>query len=284
MDTWFVQNDDSPIVGPVTTEVLLAGVRAGRVPATARVRGSADPEWSQLSTALALAWPASPPRHGALAWLVLAAASLASLGGGLALGRSREDAEVRTWVARANAAEQKVAGLERQTTSLERRLRELEDTEEGMFAALAASATQAEASKTVAGYAAAVAVADRFLQRWPDSAFAARVRERRTALDDARASLAAKVPTSVSFDELHKLAATGMPVGKPYTVCAWYYVNDVSQLCAEERSCYQKQISIESDFLVGTEQASQLYDRRGKRTCLELKMFPGGGLAITGLR
>jgi len=284
MDAWFVQNDDSAIVGPVSSKVLLEGIRAGRVPATARVRRAEDAEWSLLSTAEALGATSTTPHARMAVGFALAVLTTGTLATGVLAGRHRGEAEVRNWIARATAAEQKTENLERTKLALEARLRDMEESEEGMFSTVVAAAAQAESGKTLLAYAAAIATAQRFLVRFPDSTLATKVRDRKTALEGARATLEARTPTAVSFDELHKLAATGMQVGKPYRVCAWYHLNGLSQLCGAEYGCADKQISIESDFVVGTDQAASLYDRRGKSSCFEVRMFSSGHLAITGLR
>jgi hypothetical protein len=98
-----------------------------------------------------------------------------------------------------------------------------------------------------------------------------------------RAIAAARSPTAVSFDELHKLAATGMPVAKPYKVCAYYYPNDLPQLCKHNGTYCENYLSVGDNLATGSPEKKQLYDRRGRTSCFEVRMFSDGELRITGL-
>lgn len=94
-----------------------------------------------------------------------------------------------------------------------------------------------------------------------------------------------RTPKSVSFDELKKLAETGMTVGKPYKVCAFYYPNDLPQFCklqSNGRTC-DAYLSVGDNFGTATEDKKALYDRRNKTGCFEVRMFRGGELRITAL-
>ena len=99
--------------------------------------------------------------------------------------------------------------------------------------------------------------------------------------DDLKAVADAHTPASVSFDELNKLSATGMKVGRPYKDCAYYHSNG-SWLCRDKDSC-PPFIAVEDTFAVGSDMKRGLYDRRGKTGCFEVQMFRGGVLAISDL-
>lgn len=299
---WYVQDGDSHVIGPVAEATLLGGIRAGRVPPTATVCRAggcawvpvrAEPAFAEAMTASSAVAPTQPasnaaraPLHvtiGALGGVLLSLVAVAVRGGFRAPSASTS-APTDDYRAACEAEQRRAAALAGSVSALSARVHDLEETESVLQATCASASEDAIGKPSLSAFASAIALHERFLKRFPDSTRAADVR---TRLDDLRArhaKLEAETPTNVGFDELHKLAATGMKVGKLYRVCAWYYVNGVSQLCAQETSCLDKQLSIESDFPVGTEQASALYDQRGKRACFEVKMFHGGELRITGVR
>jgi hypothetical protein len=90
-------------------------------------------------------------------------------------------------------------------------------------------------------------------------------------------------PQEVNFDQLKKLAETGMPLGQPYKICAYYYPNDISQFCKYNGKYCDAYLSVDDNFAVGSDEKKALFDRRDKTGCFEVKMFRGGNLLITAL-
>ena len=90
-------------------------------------------------------------------------------------------------------------------------------------------------------------------------------------------------PTKVNFDQLKKLAGTGMTLGKPYKICAYYYPNDIPQFCKYNGKYCEVYLPVEDNFAVGSNEKKALYDRRDKSGCFEVRMFHGGDLRITAL-
>lgn len=94
-----------------------------------------------------------------------------------------------------------------------------------------------------------------------------------------------RTPKPVSFDELKKLADTGMTVGKPFTVRTYYYPNDLPQFCklqSNGKTC-DSYLSVGDNFALGSNEKKALYDRRNKTGWFEVRMFRGGELRITAL-
>jgi hypothetical protein len=98
-----------------------------------------------------------------------------------------------------------------------------------------------------------------------------------------KALYAKLTPTEVGFDQLKKLAETGMQLGQPYKICSYYYPNDISQFCKYNGKYCDAYLSVDDNFAVGSDEKKALFDRRDKTGCFEVKMFRGGNLLITAL-
>ncbi len=90
-------------------------------------------------------------------------------------------------------------------------------------------------------------------------------------------------PTDVSFDELKKMAETGMKLGQPYRVCAYYYPNDISQFCKYNGKYCEAYLSVDDMFAVDSDEERALYDRRDKTACFEVQMYRDSRLKITAM-
>jgi hypothetical protein len=109
-----------------------------------------------------------------------------------------------------------------------------------------------------------------------------------TAADPAEQAKLKKInqdrtPTEVDFDQLKKLAETGMAVGKPYKVCTFYYPYDLPMFCKRKGSVCDTTVHVDDAFAVASDEKKALYDRRNKEGCFEVKMFTGSSLRITAM-
>ena len=316
---WYIQDGKSAVVGPVTTTVMLQGIRAGKVPSTAQVCEVGAQNWTPIAgsaeiqaalrasapstTAAATAAPIAAPQPAASPKLVTAVWFLGGLLSGIVvtlgivmlrggIQKTEDTKQYKDLKVYYDVCLDDAKRHERDMNEYYKRVEACEETEPLLFERVSATYLDAKKNRSAENFTRAIALHDRFLLKFPSSAKVGDVKDWRDVLvalqeqqGAAQAKADANKPTSVSFDELHKLAATGMTPGKAYKVCAWYYVNNVSQLCAAENTCYDKHIYVEAEefhFRAGADDTRKLYDLRGKNACLEIRL-DGGELKITGL-